>query len=133
MKITLTVKQEFEVTFLKVRAGVRYWDDGEVNGVEDTDGNLMPCREDLDWCPIININTGQITNWTKGTTAEVHYKTCDDNDFYLLDDKQKEIVHIEGYVIDMMSPKESGFGDYIIMDIDENGFIKDFQASFDEF
>jgi hypothetical protein len=33
----------------------------------------------------------------------------------------------------MLSPKENGYGDYIIMDIDEFGFIKSWSVDLDEF
>jgi len=32
-----------------------------------------------------------------------------------------------------MCPKDSGYGDYIIMDIDKNGFIQNWSADFTEF
>jgi hypothetical protein len=51
----------------------------------------------------------------------------------LLDAKQEPIKSIEGYVIDMMCPVGEGFGDYVIMDIDANGKILNFKASFEEF
>lgn len=30
---------------LKVEAGVRYWEDATVNGIEDVDGALIPCKK----------------------------------------------------------------------------------------
>src|SRR5690606_18052314 len=71
--ITITKKQEVEVSTLQVRAGVRYWCDATVNGVEgdedahgpDSDMGI-PCREGEDWCPAINIETGTIEGWPKG-------------------------------------------------------------------
>ena len=32
-----------------------------------------------------------------------------------------------------LSPKEPGYGDYIIMDIDENGIIQDWDFNIDDF
>lgn len=51
MKITISKTTEFEAVYLEVDAGVRYWEDAEVNGVKNIDlceskgiGNpLMPC------------------------------------------------------------------------------------------
>lgn len=51
MKITINKPTEFEAVYLKVDAGVRYWEDAEVNGVKDFDlceskgigKPLMPC------------------------------------------------------------------------------------------
>jgi hypothetical protein len=61
MKAKFTVTKEFDVEYLFVEAGVRYWEDGVINGVEDKDGNI-PCRDGDCWKPLININTGKIIN-----------------------------------------------------------------------
>ena len=129
MKIEVTKKIEVEVTTLKVKAGVRYWEDSFVNGEEDTEGKLIPCREDDYWCPIIDIETGVITNWQKGTKAEIYYKVCDDGTYILHDESGNEVCRKEGYVPDFLNTKELGDGDYIVMDIDEDGQIQDWDNS----
>lgn len=126
MKIELTVKKEFEVKTLLVEAGVRYWEDATVNGVEDEKGDLIPCRfngSDL-WKPIIDIETGIITNWKQGTTADIHYKVCDAGEYWLQDEDGNKIVKAKGYYVpSFLAPQGSGFGDYIILKVDENGKI----------
>jgi len=130
MKATITVKQEIELKTLVVKAKVRYWEDTEVNGVSDEDGTLVPCRNEDLWCPIIDIDSGIITNWAQGTTAEVHYKVCDAGDYYLQDADGKTILSIEQYYVPrILCPKENGYGDYIIMDIDENGKIANWRQT----
>lgn len=129
------VKQEvvMDATTILVNAYVRYWEDGTVNGVEDNDDcPNMPCavkgNDGYRWMPIIDIETGQIRNWREGTTAEIHYKVCDEFKCKVIDEKggvHCEIKDYDGYVPDFMCPKERGYGDYIIMDIDENGYIQD--------
>lgn len=37
MKITINKPTKFEAVYLEVDAGVRYWEDAEVNGVRDID------------------------------------------------------------------------------------------------
>lgn len=81
MKITISKPTEFEAVYLKVDAGVRYWEDAEVNGVSDSENPpTIPCAEFIyadnehRWRPIIDIDNGVITNWKKGFTAQVHYK-----------------------------------------------------------
>lgn len=37
MKITISKTTEFEAVYLEVDAGVRYWEDAEVNGVKNID------------------------------------------------------------------------------------------------
>ena len=123
MKATVKTEHEVEIKTLIVSAGVRYWEDTEVNGVEDTDGDLIPCRDGSNWCPEIDIDNGIITNWVKGTTAKVHYKVCDDGTYLLQDGNGKTILSRDGYVPKIMCPADNGYGDYIIMSIDEDGRI----------
>lgn len=52
--------------YLEVLAGVRYWKDAEVNGVEDVEGNLIPFRQNDLWKPIIDIENGVILDWPQG-------------------------------------------------------------------
>ncbi len=128
MKIELTVKKEFEVTHLNVNAGVRYWEDATVNGIEDTDGLLIPCRINERWMPLIDLETGIITNWKKGVKAEIQYKICDDGIYILLDKDSNVVKEIEGYVPNILDLHEDGFGDCIIINVDENGLIEDFKC-----
>lgn len=133
MKIELTVKKEFEVEFLQVSAGVRYWDDGTINGECREDGFDTPCKDGDRWKPIIKLETGEIVNWDKGNKAEMHYKICDDGLYTLIDDKGEVVKTIDGYVPSLMCPKENGYGDYIIMDIDEDGMIQDWKCDLSDF
>lgn len=64
MKVEIKTTKET----LLVDAGVRYWEDASVNGIEDEKG-LIPCRDGERWKPIIDIESGVITNWTKGVVA----------------------------------------------------------------
>lgn len=133
MKAKIKIETEVELKTLCVDAGVRYWEDADVNGVQDELGDLMPCRYGERWRPIIDIETGIILNWKKGTKADVHYKVCDDGKYTLKDAKGKSIITVDGYVPNTMSPAETGYGDYIIMHIDENGKIADWEFNIDDF
>lgn len=80
MKITINKPVEYEAKYLKVDAGVLYWENGYINGIEDVDcdetggGPQMPCAEcikeqnriicsqDWRWRPLIDIDTGRIVN-----------------------------------------------------------------------
>lgn len=125
---------------------VRYWNDSRVNGKEDIDfyetkGEgcpSMPCAVQIKmepdsciysdhwrWRPMINIETGQILNWQQGNTADVCYNVCDGFACRFTDDSNVSMLEYDGYVPDFMCPKDKPDGDYIIMDIDENGYIKD--------
>lgn len=132
MKLELTVKKEFDVKYLQAKCGVMYWEDAEVNGEIDEDGKI-PCRDMDLWSPLIELETGQILNWVDGVKANVHYKVCDCGVYELLDENKEVVKRVDGYVIDMMSPKDNGYGDYVIMDINENVFINDWEPTFIEF
>ena len=130
MKVVVKVKTKVEVKTLKVKAGVRYWEDATVDGIEDEKGDLIPCRDGDYWCPEIDIDKGKITNWKQGVKADVHYKVCDDGSYYLQDSDGKTILSIENnYVPEIMCPSDKGYGDYIIMNIDENGVIANWNPS----
>lgn len=136
MKATLKVDKEFEFKTVQVEAGARYWEDTTVDGVEDVNGGLIPCRVRDNWCPEIDLETGIILNWKQGVKAEVHYKVCDAGTYYLKDTSGNIVMKKEGYVPGFF-PGEH-FGDYIIMDIDESGKITnwenpDYEDSFGDF
>ena len=133
--IIITKTQAVTAKYLQVNAGVRYWEDGVVNGIDDTDDNpSMPCRNDEgDWAPLIDIDEGRIIDWPAGTTASVHYKVCDDGRYSLLDHDKAEIVTLDGYVPSIMCPSDNGYGDYIIMEIDGEGLISNWRLDLDEF
>lgn len=116
-----------------VRAFVRYWEDAVVNGEQDDAMGLnMPCvTVGLDatcWAPKIDVESGQILNWESGTEASIHYKVCDECELTIM--KGNTVLYDgDGYVPDFLCPKSEGYGDYIIMDIDSNGFIKNWDMN----
>ena len=138
---------------VKVRAEVRYYEDSIVNGENDISWDeqkegvkpRMPCvvkregenikpEDSWDWCLEIDAEHGVILNWPKGNTAHVHYKVCDGchADYFLngnkICDNEKD-----GYVPDFLCPADSGYGDYMIMDINEEGQIADWnKIDFDD-
>ena len=122
-------------TKLIVKASVRYWEDSKINGVEDTEnGDNMPCKQGDLWCPEINIETGIIENWEIGKTANIHYKVSDCCS-WVIQDSNGRVIYFQddGYVPDTLCPAERGYGDYIIMNIDENGQIDKWKFNIDDF
>ena len=110
-------------TEINVCANVRRFDDGQVNGEwDDNDNPKMPCVEFDNWVPKIDIATGQILNWEKGVTAKIHYKVCDEC-FIAIMAGNNVLYNDEDYVPDFLCPDEEGYGDYIIMSIDADGYI----------
>ena len=125
MKAKIKIEKEVNFTHLKVKCGARYWEDTEVNGIEDTDGDLIPLRNGDYWCPVIDLETGIIKEWPQGKTANVHYKCCDDGDYWLVTDEGEEIKSRGYYVPNILDIYKESFGDYVILNIDENGKIAD--------
>ncbi len=123
-EIEVTTKVKKHVRYLKAECSVRYWEDSRVNKAWDPEGDLIPCREGDRWSPIIDLETGKIENWPEGTTAEIHYKVCDDGKYTLLDADGDEVKTIDGYVPTIMCPEGDGYGDYVIMNIDGDGTIQ---------
>ena len=101
----------------------RYWEDANVNDIEDTDGNLIPFRSGEMWTLIYDVETGKIEDWPIDTTADIYYKVCDEGNYFLYDDMVK--YKRKGYYVpnDYLCFGDNGFGDYIILTIDENGYI----------
>ena len=133
MDVQLTIKKTYDVRYLAASCGVRYWEDADVNGVEDVNGDLIPFRDGNSWTPTIDLATGMIRNWPKGVTAKIHYKVCDDGTYCLLDEFDCLVTEIDGYVPNMMCPSGNGFGDYVIMNIDCDGMIEGWVVDFIEF
>ena len=107
-----------------------YIEDGTVNGIGDSpEKMLMPfltksgCTYDGNWKVEIDISTGMIKNWPKGTAAFVHYKPCDEGIYTVMDENGVEVFSQAGYVPDCFDFYKSSFGDYLIMEIDGNGSI----------
>lgn len=126
-----------EIKYVRVRAGVRYWEDTDVNGEEDDDDNpRMPLVQEIDgeknWVFDIDIKTGKIKDWPKGTTAETHYKTCDDNTISFIGHNGKVLREVNCYVPGFLAIEDSGYGDYIIINIDGDGKINDFRFNEDD-
>ncbi len=126
MKLETIITTEIEVSTLIVEAGVRYWEDAEVNGQPDNENSpVIPLREGDLWKPVINLETGEVKDWPKGTTASVHYKVCDAGQYWLGDTEGKKLLKYQGdYVLRYLAIGEPGFGDYIIFNINGNGFIE---------
>lgn len=115
-----------EAPYLIVDARVRYWEDATVNGEKDTDGTLIPFRAGNRWRPVINLATGYMCGWPKGTEASVHYKVCDDGRYWLADKRFRGVFKYLGdYVPDsILCVGDRGYGDYIILNVGPNGIIQ---------
>ena len=154
MKITRTIKTEQDIKYLKATMGVRYWVDcdySDDNGktwnlnFEDTDEEserimkLTPCvvKKDIGynesnyWEIIIDLDEGKVLNWKDGFCLYTSYKVCDDGEYVFLDKDMNEVVNItkeykQYYVPDFLSIEDSGYGDYVNININGDGSIQHF-------
>lgn len=133
MKFYMLERVPHEVKYLSADCGVRYWENAEVNGETDHNGDKIPFRVGDVWKLIIELETGQILNWPKGIEATINYKVCDAGIYRLLNENFETVVEQDGYVPSMLCPKCEGYGDYIIMDIDRDGFIQGWNPDFSYF
>ncbi len=115
-----------EAFYIEVSAEVRYWDDAIINGVRDTEGNLIPHRKDKLWCPVIRLSDGFVLDWPEGTTANVCFKVCDQGEYWLLDENRNRIAKwSDDYVPNrFLCPGDEGYGDYIILMIGADGMVE---------
>lgn len=111
---------------LLVSAEVRYWEDAEINGSGDTEeGALIPLKVGNLWKPSIELETGRVLEWPNGTTADIHYKVCDQGEYWLEDSDGKRVKWKGDYVPnDLLAVGDNGFGDYIILKISAAGIIE---------
>jgi hypothetical protein len=133
MKTTVKIEKEVDIKTLEVEANVRHWEDSIINGVDDEFGYLTPAREGNLWCPIIDIDSGIVKDWPRGTIADIHFKVCDAGVYKLKDENGNVVIEKVGYVPNIMCPNGKGYGDYIIMRIDENGKIENWKADISDF
>lgn len=112
--------------FLDIEVTPMYWEDASINGVEDEFGTLVPLRDGDAWKIIVDLKTGEILNWPVGISASIHYKICDQGQYWLTDQYCKRIFKWNSYYVpdDILCVGDRGYGDYIIFNVDYNGHIK---------
>jgi hypothetical protein len=115
-----------QARFIEVRAGVRYWEDARVNGIEDAHGEI-PLRKGDYWQPVVDLATGCILNWPEGVIATTCYKVCDEGDYWLLDASRKRIAKWKRlYVPSRFFDVDHGgiVSDYIVLRIGSDGMVE---------
>ena len=141
MKVEVVKEEELDLKYLCADLGVRYWEDGEFNGVDDIsyeeqekgaaprmplavkNENARSKDEQYRWVIKIDLETGNLVGWPKGVVARIHYKVCDDGTYWLEDAEGNKIHEIEDYVPKVFDFVDDSFGDYIIFNVDEDGHI----------
>ena len=139
---TINVIEPEDVKYVKIDVGPRYWEDSKINGEDDISwdeqkkgampkmpfailvksGNKNEYRLQL----TIDLTELKIIDWPIGVEARVFYKVCDDGTYYLLDENKNILEEKNCYVPEILSYIENGYGDYIDMYIDKNGYLYEF-------
>ena len=147
MKVKVVKPVEIDFRYLKAVMYVRYWQDCDysTDGVnyidaceEDTEEEgerikeMIPLVNGDSWDILIDLNEGKVVGWPKGFWLKTHFKVCDEGEYSFLDENKNEIINItkeydQYYVPDFMALEDSGYGDYVYINIDENGNIEHFE------
>ena len=97
-KMKITTEIDFVPFLIKVKAEPRFWEDAIIDGVPDTEhGEKIPFKSGSVWMPVIYFETGQVLNWPK-VTADIHYKVCDQGEYYLEDKAGQKVKWKGDYV-----------------------------------
>ena len=146
MKVKVVKPVEIDFRYLKAVMHVRYWQDCDysTDGVnyiaayeEDTDEEnermkeMIPLVNDDNWDILIDLNEGKVVGWPKGFWLKTCFKVCDEGEYSFLDENKNEIINItdeykQYYVPNFMAIEDSGYGDYVCINIDEDGNIEHF-------
>lgn len=118
-----------QATHIEVEAAPRYWEDTEVNGVFDEDGNLIFGRAGDLWKIRVDLAAGKVENWPSDQTAAIHYKVCDAGEYWLSDAEGRRLAKWKGHYVpdDFLCHGEEGFGDYIILNVAADGLIQNYR------
>lgn len=149
MKIKVLRLADVNIHYVKCYLFPNWWEDSDVSkdGSEFEEGSLdnMPQSMLLDWTPQIsdyenfkgqkcffmkiNPDTGQIENWEKGYKMNIYWKVVDEGIYEYIDDNENIIKKFDtDYVPRYLAIEEEGYGDYVIMNVDENGFIQNWST-----
>jgi hypothetical protein len=149
MKVIVNRPVEIDIKTLFVKARVRYPEDSMIQegpddawGEDDANQPKMPCMSYIEcnrrtsswhWCPIIDIATGRIINWKQGVRASISYKVCDEFECEVKDSDNAIVASYNGYVLNFMAITDEGYGDYIYLDVNEDGFIENWSFTDSDF
>ena len=134
------IEKEVDVKQITLSVLVLDWMGFEIDGIAETENEAVPCKRDNYWEPIIDVEVGTILNWKKGVVAAVMCKILQLN-FKIIDSLGETLLCKEGIgkdgkpiqIPDTLSPGNSGWDSYIILDINEEGKIEDWNFNINDF
>ncbi|MBR5983387.1 MAG: hypothetical protein IK025_06675 [Bacteroidales bacterium] len=110
--------------YLKIRIPAYCTDDFKFR--KEFSENEIPCRQDDEhWVVTIDLTTHKIIEW-KQEYGDMYLftKVVDDGTYSLLDENKNELYRIDGYVPNNLLPEKDGFGDYLTLQVNEDGIIE---------
>lgn len=120
MKARIKIEKEVDIKMVKIDVAVRYGDEDMRND--------FPLRKGDMWSAIIDIDKKKILDWPQGIQGNFYMKICDEGSYFLLDAEGNTVASIENdYVPNSLLPGE--YGDYLALDIDEEGIITNWKSS----
>lgn len=120
MKIKIKVEKEIDVTTVRIGIPIRH---GNENMPAD-----FPLRVGDAWAAFVGVDDGIIRGWPKGKAAKAtNIKVCDSGLYTLYDYDGLQVADRHDYVPHGLIPGE--FGDYIHLDVDAEGRIKDWPTN----
>ena len=131
MKAIIKVEKEVDIRAVVISVQPRHIGDSEDDDMPTDFPGL--CDAKTNWICSINIDTGKIEGWPFGDSRSLHIKVCDAGLYTLYDNHCNSVAVIDGYVPNGLIP--GSYGDYIEMEIDENGIITNWpkKPNIDEF
>ena len=94
----------------------------------------IPCKYDNVIVLNINIENGQILNWTIGVSANVLLNAENKGTYYLENSKGDIVAILQNeYVPSILRINDPTNINYVNIDVDENGFIENYQKDFSDF
>jgi hypothetical protein len=121
MEFTVQRPCKINVTHVRIDVPVNY-------GTEDIPADF-PHRDGDSWKVEVEIDTGQINNWPICEPCKIEMKVVDEGIYTLLGSDGAICEIIDDYVPHCLIPGE--YGDYIVLEIDENGVITNWVENLD--
>ena len=130
MKVEIKTTKTYDVKYIAFIIPIYY---GDLNWSEKDNEFCNKYYSDADLLSIkIDIENGIVTDWAYQELNDVfsiYSKVRDEGTYKLYDDQHNEIVSYLGYVPDILSCDDEGYGDYLSMNISPDGRIDKWNSS----
>lgn len=77
----------------------------------------------------INVDTGHVENWHQGIAMNIYWKIVDEGLYQYRNEDGAVIYEMYDYVPGELAINDDGYGDYVIINIDKDGNIENWNPS----